>query len=57
VQRVKEAIAIAPADQCDVEKLARIALISPFHLCRVLRRTTGASIYSHVLRERLASAL
>lgn len=57
VQRVKEAVGIAPADKWDVEKLARIALISPFHLCRVFRRTTGTSDYDYVLRERLASTL
>jgi AraC-like DNA-binding protein len=57
VQRVKEAVAIAPADKWDLEKLARIALISPFHLCRVFRRMTGTSIYAYVLRERLASTL
>jgi AraC-like DNA-binding protein len=57
LQRVKEAVAIAPADKWDVEKLARIALISPFHLCRVFRRMTGTSIYGYVLRERLASTL
>jgi AraC-like DNA-binding protein len=57
VQRVKEAVAVAPADKWDVEKLARIALISPFHLCRVFRRTTGTSVYDYVLRERLATTL
>jgi AraC-like DNA-binding protein len=57
LQRVKEAVAIAPADKWDVEKLARIALISPFHLCRVFRRMTGTSVYGYVLRERLASTL
>jgi AraC-like DNA-binding protein len=57
LQRVKEAVAVAPADKWDVEKLARIALISPFHLCRVFRRMTGTSIYGYVLRERLAATL
>jgi AraC-like DNA-binding protein len=57
VQRVKEAVATAPAIKWDVEKLARIALISPFHLCRAFRRMTGTSIYGYVLRERLASTL
>jgi len=57
VQRVKEAVAIVPADKWDVEKLARIALMSPFHLCRVFRRTTGTSVYDYVLRERLAATL
>lgn len=57
LQRVKEAVAIAPADKWNVEKLARIAPMSPFHLCRVFRRMTGTSIYDYVLRERLTSAL
>lgn len=57
LQRVKEAVAIAPANKWDVEKLARIALLSPFHLCRVFRRMTGTSVYGYVLRERLASTL
>ena len=57
LQRVKEAVAIAPADKWDVETLARIALMSPFHLCRVFRRMTGTSIYGYVLCERLASTL
>jgi len=57
LQRVKEAVAIAPADNWDVETLARIALMSPFHLCRVFRRMTGTSIYRYVLCERLASTL
>jgi AraC family transcriptional regulator len=57
LQRVKEAVAIAPADKWNVEKLAGIALMSPFHLCRVFRRITGTSIYGYVLRERLATTL
>lgn len=57
LQRVKEAVASAPADKWNVEKLAHIARLSPYHLCRVFRRMTGASIYGYVLRERLAATL
>jgi AraC-like DNA-binding protein len=57
LQRVKEAVASAPADKWNVERLAHIALLSPFHLCRVFRRMTGTSLCGYVLRERLASAL
>jgi AraC family transcriptional regulator len=57
LQRVKEAVAIAPAATWNLEKLARIALMSPFHLCRVFRRMTGSSVYAYVLRERLTSTL
>lgn len=57
LQRVKEAVAIAPADKWNVEKLAHVARMSPFHLCRVFRRMTGTSLYGYVLRERLAATL
>ena len=55
--RVKEAVAVTPAAKWTIEKLARIAGLSPFHLCRVFRAMTGTSIYDYVLRERLACAL
>ena len=57
VQRVKEAVAVAPAQGWSVASLARIANLSPFHLCYVFRELTGVSIYDYVLRERLAQAL
>jgi len=57
LERVKQAVAVAPAAKWTVEKLARVAGLSPFHLCRVFRRMTGTSIYDYVLRERLASTL
>jgi AraC family transcriptional regulator len=57
LEHVKEAVAVAPADKWSVEKLARIAELSPFYLCRVFRRMTGSSVYDYVLRERLASTL
>jgi AraC-like DNA-binding protein len=57
LERVKEAVALAPADKWDVAKLANIASLSPFHLCRVFRQMTGTSVYDYVLRERLAQAL
>ena len=57
VARVKEAVATAPADDWNVARLAKIANLSPFHLCHVFRRTVGASIYDYVVRERLAQAL
>lgn len=55
--RVKEAVALAPGDRWSVARLARIAHLSPFHLCRVFREMVGTSIYDYVLRERLAQAL
>jgi len=57
VERVKEAVAVAPAQGWSVASLARIANLSPFHLCYVFRELTGVSIYDYVLRERLAQAL
>jgi AraC-like DNA-binding protein len=57
LERVKEAVALAPADKWDIARLAGIASLSPFHLCRVFRQMTGTSVYDYVLRERLAQAL
>jgi AraC family transcriptional regulator len=57
VERVKEAIALAPTRKWTVAKLAGIANLSPFHLCRVFRQIAGTSLYEYVLRERLAGAL
>jgi len=57
VERVKEAVAAAPADKWSVARLANVACLSPFHLCRVFREMTGTSVYEYVLRERLAHSL
>jgi AraC family transcriptional regulator len=55
--RVKEAVAVAPADKWNIARLAKVANLSPFHLCHVFRQTVGTSIYDYVLQERLAQAL
>ena len=57
LERVKEAVAVAPADKWNVAKLAKVANLSPFHLCHVFRQMAGTSIYDYVLRERLAQTL
>jgi AraC family transcriptional regulator len=57
LERVKEAIALAPADKWNVAKLAKVANLSPFHLCHVFREMVGTSIYEYVLHERLAHSL
>jgi AraC-like DNA-binding protein len=57
VQRVKEAVAVAPADRWNIAKLAKIANLSPFHLCRIFREMVGTSLYDYVVQERLACAL
>lgn len=57
VERVKEAVAVAPADRWSVARLAKVASLSPFHLCHVFREMVGTSIYDYVLHERLAHSL
>ena len=57
VERVKEAVAAAPADRWSVARLAKVASLSPFHLCRVFREMVGTSVYDYVLHERLAHSL
>jgi AraC-like DNA-binding protein len=57
VERVKEAVAVAPADAWSIARLAAIANLSSFHLCHVFHELVGTSIYDYVLRERLAQAL
>jgi hypothetical protein len=44
VERVREAVAIPPADRWNVAKLAKVANLSPFHLCHVFRQMVGTSI-------------
>jgi AraC family transcriptional regulator len=57
LERVKEAVALAPSRRWNVARLAKIANLSPFHLCHVFRETVGTSIYDYVLQERLAHTL
>ena len=57
LERVKEAVAVAPGDKWNIAKLAKIAGLSSFHLCHVFRQMGGTSIYDYVLRERLAHSL
>jgi AraC family transcriptional regulator len=57
LERVKEAVALAPSHRWTIAKLAKIANLSPFHLCHVFRDTVGTSIYDYVLHERLAQTL
>jgi AraC-like DNA-binding protein len=54
VERVREAVTVAPANPWCIASRATIANLSPFHLCHVLRELVGTSIYEYVLRERLA---
>jgi len=57
VERVKEAVALAPADDWNVTRLAKIANMSDYHFCHVFRQMVGTSVYDYVLHERLAHAL
>jgi len=57
VERVKEAVAVAPAAKWNIARLAKVANLSPFHLCHVFRQMVGTSVYDYVLRERLAHTL
>jgi AraC family transcriptional regulator len=57
LERVKEAIAVAPSNKWNVARLAKLANLSPFHLCHVFRQMVGTSIYDYVLQERLAQSL
>jgi AraC-like DNA-binding protein len=57
VELVKEAVGAAPADKWGVGSLAKVASLSPFHLCRIFREMVGTSIYDYVLQERLAHSL
>jgi AraC-like DNA-binding protein len=57
IERVKEAVALASAERWNVAKLAKVANLSPFHLCHVFREMVGTSIYGYVLQERLAHTL
>jgi AraC-like DNA-binding protein len=57
IERVKEAVSLAPADSWSLAKLAKVANLSPFHLCHVFRQMVGTSIYDYVLQERLARTL
>jgi AraC family transcriptional regulator len=57
LERVKEAIAVAPSHKWNVAGLAKLASLSPFHLCHIFRHMTGTSVYEYVLQERLARSL
>jgi AraC-like DNA-binding protein len=57
VERVKEAVAVAPAGAWSIARLGSIANLSAFHLCHVFHELVGTSIYDYVVRERLAQAL
>lgn len=57
VERVKEAVAVAPGEMWSITKLAAIANLSPFHLCHIFRDMVGTSLFNYVQQERLSQTL
>jgi len=57
VERVKEAISLAPEQKWTLADLAAIACVSPHHLAHVFSEKVGTSVYQYVLRLRLGKAL
>lgn len=57
LHRVREALAMCPSESWNVSRLAGIAGMSPYHLCRVFRQMEGVSVYEYVLHERMARTL
>ena len=57
VQRVRAAIAAAPAAPQSLRSLARHAEMTPFHLCRAFSRMFGETMTAYRLRLRLQGSL
>jgi AraC family transcriptional regulator len=57
VGRVMEAVLAHPDRKWNLDALAALACVSPWHLAHVFREEAGASVYQYVLRARLAKAL
>lgn len=57
IERVKDYFAERFVGKTDLEKLAEVAGCSPFHLCRIFRRETGASLSIYRTKLRLGAAL
>jgi AraC-like DNA-binding protein len=59
VERAREYLGAHPAENVSLERVAREAALSPFHLCRLFRRETGLSPHGYqiLLRVHLAKAL
>ena len=59
VKRTREYLEALPSDNVSLEKLAREAGLSSFHLCRVFREETGLAphAYQTLMRVRLAKTL
>lgn len=57
VDRVKEAVAVAPEHKWSLAELAGIARLSQYHLARLFRDEVGIPLHAYVLRARLSKAL
>jgi AraC family transcriptional regulator len=57
VGRVLEAVSTHPDRKWTLGALAALAHVSPWHLSRVFREETGASVHQYVIRARLGKAL
>ncbi len=57
VERVRALLAAVPDRRWRLDELARAVSCSPFHLARQFRAVAGTSIWTHLLRLRLALAL
>lgn len=57
IDRVREAVAVAPAQRWSLGELAGIASLSACQLARVFREEVGITVHAYVVRQRLARAL
>lgn len=57
IDRVREAVAVAPERKWSLAQLAAIARLSPWHLAHVFREEIGIPVHAYVLRARLSKAL
>lgn len=57
VRRVLELCAERFRDPLSLEEIGREAAYSPFHLCRVFKRSTGITIHRYINRLRLTASL
>lgn len=57
IERVKQAISVAPEHRWTLAELARLADMTPFHLAHEFRREVAESVHRYVVRARLARGL
>ena len=57
VEEAKEAISREPADRIRLDELAARLYVSPYHLARIFRATTGYSIHAYQTQLRLREGL